>query len=160
MTEMPLRWEAGRQQIDRLLGERRLERVTASRAMADHLLVQAGAHLSSASAVAQGDPEGGYALAYDAARKALSAVLENQGLRVRSMPGHHKTLYEAVLAQLHPPLGPQLRPFDHMRQLRREAEYPQEDRSGLHAEDVEDAVTSARTIVEVCTRVLDSMPAY
>ena len=37
-------------------------------------------HLVSANEISEGDPAGGYTLVYDAARKALTAVFENQGL--------------------------------------------------------------------------------
>jgi hypothetical protein len=47
-----------------------------------------GRHLTSAQEVCAHDPEGGYALLYDAARKALTAVLGNQGLRPTSAGGH------------------------------------------------------------------------
>ena len=118
------RWEQGRAEIDGLLVSRRLERVPASREQADRLIAQARNHLVSAAAIASTDPEGGYAMVYDAARKALAAVLENQGLRVTSASGHHQALYDAVAAQLDPPMGAKLRPFLRMKQSRRGAEYP------------------------------------
>jgi YD repeat-containing protein len=59
------------------------------------------------------DPEGAYTLAYDAARRALTAVLQNQGPRATSRGGH-TAVYEAVRAQLDPPLGSILRPFTNM----------------------------------------------
>jgi hypothetical protein len=61
-----------------------LERVAASRGHADVLLGQARQHLDSARAIAGADPVDGYQLLYDAARNALAAVLENQGLRATS----------------------------------------------------------------------------
>ncbi|MFJ5292462.1 hypothetical protein [Streptomyces sp. NPDC088348] len=53
-------------------------------------------------------------LIYDAARKALAAALENQGLRATSRGGHI-AIRDAALAQFEPPLGKILRPFDRMR---------------------------------------------
>jgi hypothetical protein len=44
---------------------------------------------------------GGYALAYDGARKALTAILENEGLRPTTRGGH-LAVFEAVRAQLGP----------------------------------------------------------
>jgi hypothetical protein len=68
-------------------------------------------------------PLAGYALAYDAARKALTAILENQGLRPTTRGGH-LAVYEAVRAQLEAPMGRLLRTFNRMRTRRHDAEYP------------------------------------
>src|SRR5690348_5148472 len=105
-----MRWQQGRPAIDGMLARHELERVPASRPHADLLLTQADSHLRSASAVAETDPTGAFQLLYDAARRALNAVLENQGLRPTSRGGHIVVL-DAVAAQLDPPLGGVLRPF-------------------------------------------------
>jgi hypothetical protein len=68
------------------------------------LVGQARRHLDSARAIAAGDPVGGYQLLYDAAGKALAAVLENQGLRATRRDGHI-AVRDAVSALLDPPLG-------------------------------------------------------
>ena len=85
--------------IERLIDSHELQRVPPSRDHADRLLEQARRHLDAADAIADMDPAGGYALVYDAARKALTAVLENQGLRPTTRGGH-VVVYEAVRAQL------------------------------------------------------------
>ncbi|MCC9309381.1 hypothetical protein LN042_20235 [Kitasatospora sp. RB6PN24] len=82
-----------------MLSRKELERVPASREQADHLLTQAANHLNAAEAVVSFDAIGAYQLLYDAARKALVAVLENQGLRPDQPRGHIAVL-EAVSAQL------------------------------------------------------------
>jgi hypothetical protein len=71
------RWEQGRATINKLLADQRLQRVTASREHADAMLAQARRYVASARLVAPTDPDAGYVLAYDAARKALTAILEN-----------------------------------------------------------------------------------
>ncbi|WP_236808213.1 hypothetical protein [Amycolatopsis albispora] len=76
-------------------------------------------HIASARLLIDSDPEGAYTLAYDGARRALAAVLQNQGLRATSRGGHI-AVYEAVRAQLDPPLGSTLRPFNRMRIRRNE----------------------------------------
>src|SRR5215472_8542742 len=76
-----MRRNQGREVIDRLLAGGELQRVPASRDHADRLVRQARTHLASAAEISETDPAGGYTLVYDAARKALTAVLENQGLR-------------------------------------------------------------------------------
>ncbi|MEU4237582.1 hypothetical protein [Actinoplanes sp. NPDC026619] len=70
--------------MDAMLARGELERVAPSRDHADLLLSQARRHLTSAAIIAEADPAGGYQLLYDAARKALAAVLENQGVRATS----------------------------------------------------------------------------
>lgn len=98
---MILRWQPGREVIDRLLQESRLTRVAANRALAEDYLRQARQHLVSAQELHASDPEGAFQLAYDAARKALAAILVNQGLRA-SGEGSHVTIHQAVSAQLGP----------------------------------------------------------
>src|SRR6266511_3373278 len=82
-----MRWQQGRDTLDSMINRGELERVPASREQADLLLAQAHQHVSSARAIAESDPAGAYQLLYDAARKALAAVLENQGLRATSRGG-------------------------------------------------------------------------
>jgi hypothetical protein len=83
-----MRWEQSRAAIDRMLSDGELQRVPASRQQADRLLAQARVHAASALKVCDADPSGGYALAYDGARKALTAILENEGLRPTTRGGH------------------------------------------------------------------------
>jgi hypothetical protein len=151
-----MRWDQGRAVIDRMLADHQLQRVPPSREHADRLIAQAGQHLTSAGQVCDHDPAGGYALAYDAARKALTAMLENQGLRPTTRGGH-LAAYEAVRAQLDPPMAKTLRPFDLMRRQRHDAEYPPTDAPEITAEDVREDIPKAAAIVSVCQRVLDQM---
>ncbi len=153
-------WEQGRETIKKMLANNRLEQVPASRDHADLLSSQARQHLESARVIAATDPEGAYAMVYDTARKSLSAVLENQGLRITSLPGHHIATYEAVVAQLEPPMGRQLRPLMRMRQIRSSAEYPKHDEPALNTEDVLDDCAKSQEIVEICAQVLDHMPVF
>ncbi len=127
-----MRWDQGRATVEGMITRGEIERVPASRAHADLLMGQANQHIHAAKAVESIDPTGAYQLLYDAARKALSAVLENQGLRGTSRGGHIAVL-DAVSAQLDPPLGGILRPFDRMRRRRNQAEYPSGDSPGFGA---------------------------
>jgi hypothetical protein len=78
-----------------MLADHQLQHVPASREHADRLITQARDHLRSAAEISDTDPSGGYALVYDAARKALTAVPENQGIRpTRDGP---LAAYEAAL---------------------------------------------------------------
>lgn len=130
-----MRWEQGRAEIEHVIADKRLERVTPSREMADRLISQARTHLTSAAALAGNDPDGAYALMYDGARKALTAVLANQGLRPTTQGGH-VAVYEAVMAQLDPPQGRVLRPFARMRRRRNGSEYPSREEPQITAAEV------------------------
>ena len=76
----------------------------ANREHADQLLVQARRDLASAELLLGTNPKRAYESIYDAARMALTAVLENEGLRPTSRGGHIAP-YAAVSAQLNPPMG-------------------------------------------------------
>jgi hypothetical protein len=154
-----MKWDQGRPAIDRMLADNELQRVPASRAHADRLISQATQHLASAGEICDQDPPGGYALVYDAARKALTAVLENQGLRPTTRGGH-LAAYEAVRAQLDPPMGKTLRPFDRMRRQRHDAEYPPSNAPALTAVDVREDIPKAADIISLGERVLDQMSPF
>ena len=154
-----MKWQQGREALTAMLRDGRLERVTPSRQQADALLDQARRHLKTAELAADEDPVGAYQLVYDAARKALGAVLENQGLRATSRGGHVVVL-EAVSAQLDPPLGPVLRPFDRMRRRRNDAEYPKRDGQTFEPDDARRDQAKAAAIVELAERVLDEMSPF
>lgn len=154
-----MRWEQGRDAIERMLGDGELQRVPASRRQADRLLSQARSHAASAGKVCDDDPAGGYALAYDAARKALTAILENQGLRPTTRGGHIAA-YEAVRAQVDPPMGKVIRPFNRMRTRRHDAEYPPTDAPELTANDVRDELKTTHGLIDLPTRLLDEMSPF
>lgn len=156
---MITRWDRGRAEIDRLIAASRLTRVAASRDLADHYLAQAADHLASAAAVAQLDASGAFALAYDAARLSLAAILINQGLRPRG-EGAHAVLHEAVLAQTEPPKQAEFREFDWMRRLRNDTQYPDLDRPTAAADDVAQAIPAAQAILDRARVLLDHMPPY
>jgi hypothetical protein len=154
-----MRWQQGRHTVDGMLARGELEQVPADREHADLLLAQAHQHLRSAEAIAPFDPVGAYQLLYDAARKALNAVLENEGLRATSRGGHIAVL-DAVSAQLDPPLGPILRPFDRLRRRRNQAEYPASGQPGFDSDDVARDLPKVREIVATAAKVLDQMSPY
>ena len=96
---------------------------------------------------------------YDAARKTLTAILDNQGLRPTSRGGN-LAVYHAVRAQLDPPMGKTLLPFDRMRRRRHDVEYPPAGAPELSAEDVTDDVAKVITLLELAQRVLDEMSPF
>jgi hypothetical protein len=154
-----MRWDQGREAIERMLADGELQRVPASREHADRLLVQARSHVSSAARVCDDDPAGAYALTYDAARKGLTAILENQGLRPTTRGGHLAVL-EAVRAQLDPPMGRPLRQFNRMRVRRHDAEYPPTDSPEITADDVREDLATAENLIAIAARVLNEMSPF
>jgi len=153
------RWDRGRAEIDQLIHQGRLTRVAANRALAESHLAQASTHLAAASTLRNLDPAGAFTLAYDAARLALAGVLVNQGLRPRG-EGAHAVLLEAAIAQLEPPRQPEIREFDWMRRLRNDTQYPDIDRPSASGDDVDQAITAAKAIVDRATRLVEVMPPY
>jgi hypothetical protein len=98
-------------------------------------------------------------LLYDAARKSLAAVLENQGLRATSRGGHI-AVREAVSAQLDPPLGATVRPFDRLRRRRNQSEYPAAGQPALRAGEVERDLPKVAEILDAAAKVLDEMSPF
>ncbi len=96
--------------------------------------------------LAEADPDGGYTLLYDAARKSLAAVLQVQGLRATSRGGHY-AIQEAITAQFtKPPPRDAFRPFGRLRRTRNQIEYG--DISAITADDVR----ADGSVVRACTR--------
>jgi HEPN domain len=154
-----MRWNQGRAVIERMLAAHELQRVPASRDHADRLMTEARNLLSAAEAVEDQSPEGAYGMLYDAARKALTAVLENQGLRPTQSGGHLAT-YDATIAQLDPPMGATMRPFNRMRAQRHDMQYPGEEDPPINAADVRRDFPKAAEILDLAERVLDQMDVF
>ncbi|MDR0782817.1 MAG: HEPN domain-containing protein [Propionibacteriaceae bacterium] len=155
------RWEQGRAEIDQLLNQGRLERVSPNRDHAIALIEQAHKAILSAELLAGTDDTiTAFLAAYDAARKALTAVLANQGLRPTGGEGGHAVLREAVLAQLEPPPRKDLRAFGWMRQVRNNSAYPDPERKTATPEELKDAITAAKAIITVAEAVIPVMPVY
>jgi HEPN domain-containing protein len=154
-----MRWNQGRATIDKLIADGELQRVPPSREHADQLLAQARRDLASAELLRDSNPRRAYESLYDAARMALTAVLENQGLRPTSRGGHIAP-YTAVAAQLDPPMGQVLRPFDRMRRTRNRSEYPSFTTPEVTADNVTADVPVAQAILETCEGVLNEMSPY
>lgn len=114
-------WEKGRATINELLAQGHLERVPANTGEAQYLLGVAARHLITAQDLAGDDPEIAYDALY-AARKALTAVLIQQGLRP-TRAGGHEAVIQAAEAQFVPPLGGVPRPYRRLRRQRAQGDY-------------------------------------
>jgi hypothetical protein len=151
-----MRFTQGRSVIDHLQSDRQLERVTASREFADRIVVTARQKLVTAEHESRDDPDSAYELLYEAARLALTAILENQGLRPTTSGGHTAP-YEAARAQLDPPMGATLRPYDRMRRRRHAVGYPTPSTPPATTAEVLADLPLAAAIVDLAARVLDDM---
>lgn len=117
------RWKKGEALVEQLLAQRHLTQVSTDEAIADELLAAALRHVESGREIGARDLDGAYALAYDAARKAATALLAFQGLRPTGAGGH-VAVVQALQAQF--PDVPGLKSLD---RLRRTAERGRVSRS-------------------------------
>lgn len=120
LNRMP-RWNKGSEVVERLLEARQLQRVPADAATVEGLIESARRHVATGGTATTNDPEGAFALAYDAARKAANALLAHQGLRATTTGGHI-VIVEAMNAQFPGVAG--LKSIDRLRRRRNQAEYP------------------------------------
>jgi hypothetical protein len=111
--------------IAELLAHGRLERIAPDRAESLALIEHARVHLRSAEAILDTDVPGAYQLAYDAARKAVTADMAASGYRVRSdRPGAHAAVIAYAQEALEGDAQPEsLSRLDRMRRLRNRTEY-------------------------------------
>ena len=139
------RWNKGSDVIERLLDVRQLDRVPADAGTVAALMGTASRHVTSASMTAADDPDGALALAYDACRKAGTALLAHQGLRPTSAGGHIAVV-EAINAQFPGVAG--LKSIDRLRRRRNQAEYPDpQSYDPVTLDEVQDAIEAARACV-------------
>lgn len=151
-------WDKGRAVIESLLERKHLERVTASPEDAEHLLSRARRHLETAAELADDDPEIAYDALYAAARKALTAILHQQGLRP-TQAGGHEAVIEAAEAQLIPPLREVLKPFRYLRRTRGSGDYLAAA-GALTGEDVRAGLPDATSIVVAASKIVPEMPVF
>ena len=123
-----------------------IQRVPPNREHALKLLEQAEAHLASAASFVDTDPPGAYTLQYEAARKALTAVLAVRGIRVTSKGGH-TSIYAAVRAGMTPEDKSTVKPFDRLRERRNAIAYLDEGVDDVTVEEVLQAAPVCKGIV-------------
>lgn len=149
MAERP-----GEAEVRRLLANREVEQVPPDRDLADLLIGDARRHLVSAAQVADDDPAGAFQMAYDAARKACSALLAAQRLRATSRGGHI-AVRDVARAQFgRGSRGTVLREFDAMRRRRKDAEYPQDPGDAVDADEVRATLPKSQAIVDYAATLL------
>jgi hypothetical protein len=89
----------------------------------------------------------------------MAAVLSVQGLRATSRGGH-TVLYEALRAQLDPPLGATLAPFNRMRIRRNEVEYQAFETAMVTSEEVKHDLEQADALILLAEKIIDQMPVF
>lgn len=149
-------WERGRPDIERLVNDGELERVTPSPEVADRLLVTADAHIALAGKGVEDDPAGALQLSYDAARKASAALLAIQGLRATTRGGHIAVI-DAVRAQFNDRGGMEV--FGRLHRLRRRrntTEYPDAESPTVTEDDAKQALDTAQEVVGAAKRLIAS----
>ena len=128
--------------IERLLNDRVLERVEPDEEGAAQALDEATKHASSAELISPTDPNGAFQLAYDGARKAVTASLRREGLRVRKGEGSHQVTAQYAAMAIDAKLGERL---ERARRRRNRSEYG----SAFFTEaDVLDLVELVRALVD------------
>ena len=150
-----MKWTRGQQAVDGLLAEGRLELVTGAAADGTAWLVSAQALLDSAKREADANPEAAFVLAYDAARKASTSLLAQQGLRTRSA-GHHVTVEQVVRAQFGGPFDG----FGVLRRRRSEIEYPTRPGDNIEACEAAAAISAAALIIAAAQQLQPQLGLY
>jgi hypothetical protein len=151
-------WPTGIETIKDLLAAGNLQQVAPSLDAAAASLDAARRHIDSALLLAEHDPDGAYALLYDAARKSLAAVLQAQGLRAISRGGHY-AIQQAIAAQFtKPPPRDAFRPFGRLRRTGNQIEY--DEISAVTGDDVHADATVVRTMHTVAAQLVRVVPVF
>lgn len=74
--------------------------------------------------------------------------------------GGHKAVYEAVRAQLDPPLGSILRAFNRMRARRNEVEYRSSEAPAVTAEEITADLPKVQALIELAEKAIPNMPRF
>jgi hypothetical protein len=150
-----MRWSQGEAVIERLLAERRIQRVSGAQADGTTLLSRAARTLDTAATIAAADPDSAYALAYDATRQACTGLLAPQGLRPTTHGGHY-AVEEAVRAQF----GDTFRVVGTLRRRRNDLEYPAYPDDEADPDEAADAIRMAHQIIDAAERLLPNLGIF
>jgi hypothetical protein len=148
------RWTKGEAEIEALLTARELQRLTLQ-INGSELRTRARKALRSASVVVEEDPDGGFTLAYDAARLAATSLLHDQSLRPTSSGGHY-AVEQALRAQF----GSPFRAFGALRRRRNELEYPERPHDTASLEEALAAIDESRRILAAVDALADRLGRF
>ena len=136
-------------ELDRLVTVGQLQVVDPNGDHAKTLIRKATLHLTASESLLSIDGVGAYSLLYEAARKALTALLVNHGFRP-TRTGGHRVIPIACADLATSELKPLLNAFDRMRKSRNELAYPPSEYLDPDPQDVTDDLRKARKIVDEC----------
>lgn len=151
-------WPRGRDEILDMLDRGGLGQVVADRDLAHRLIDAARRHVISATKLAEDDPELAYSALHDAIRKAMSAMLQVQGLRVTAAGGH-VAVQRAVRAQFGASMGQLLRPIDRIRTTRHAIQYPDRE-TAVDADAVRADLPAATALVDAAEQALEHLTVF
>ena len=149
------RWQLGAAEIDRLLEEAALQRVSGGEADGTAWVAKARRTVATARAIAPDDPESAFVLGCDAARYACTALLVHQGLRPTSRGGHY-AVEQALRAQF----GDVFRAFGALRRRRNQLEYPAYPGEHVALAEVESTMSHVAAIIEAAARLLPEVGVF
>ena len=152
---MTSRWRKGEAEVERLIAEKSLERLSGAQADGLPWLDKAHRTLTTAEGIGDGDPESAYVLAYDAARHACAGLLAQQGLRSTSKGGHY-----AVELAVRGQFADAFRPFGTLRRRRNELEYPSYPGERIEPEEVQEALSTAGDLVTNAGKLLGQLGLF
>jgi hypothetical protein len=147
--------EPGTAVIERLLEERRLQRVMGAAADGSPWLDRARQTIAAARSIERTNPDSAFVLAYDAARQACTALLAQQGLRPTTSGGHY-AVEESVRAQF----GTILRPLGALRRRRNELEYPLDPTDRATAIETADGIRAAGELIDAAAKILPNLGLF
>lgn len=111
--------------------------------------------LASARQLADTDPHSALTLAYDAARLACMGVLACQALRPTTKGGHY-AIQQAMRYQF----GSAFEGFGALRRRRNELEYPEFPDETVHRQEVDQALASARSIIDAARKLAGHLDIF
>jgi hypothetical protein len=151
-------WQRGRDDILAMLDQGELTQVVADLDLAERLLTAARRHVNSAQTLCDSDPELAYSALYDAIRKALSAMLQAQGLRPTA-EGGHLAVQRAAWAQFGASMGAFLRPVDRIRTTRHTIQYPNAE-TYIDADAVRADLPAAIDLIDATAKAVPHLPVF
>ncbi len=155
----PGRWSQGAAEIETLIERGEIEEVEPSNEHAMLLMEQAEGHLAAAKPLVEKHPPSAFTLLYDAARKAMAAVLAKQGLRATGRGGHI-AVQDAIEAQLGPNVRHVVRSFRTLRRRRNESEYPSLGDLPVTTDEAREGLVDARSIVDTMSKFMPSVGPF
>jgi hypothetical protein len=151
-------WQRGHDEIVIMIDQNDLTQVVADLDLAERLLSAARRHVKSAETLCDSDPELAYAALYDAIRKALSAMLQAQGLRPTTTGGH-LAVQHAIRAQFGASMGAILRPVDRIRATRHAIQYPDPE-TYIDADAVRADLPAAIELIDAAAKAVPHLPVF